>query len=151
MGLRRGRDELNETRARLGLPPLQRFHGGISELLAIVGTLPQLEYPRDWPAHVHVTGPLFFELPGEEVELPDGEGPLVLIAPSTSQDPECELLRVALEGLAGGAGGGAGGGSGCGCLRQPTGTVPSGRSRCRGTRCCWTGCSTRRRCPRPTW
>jgi UDP:flavonoid glycosyltransferase YjiC (YdhE family) len=100
MGLRKGRNELNETRSRLGLAPLERFHGGISELLAIVGTLPQLEYPRQWPAHVQVTGPLFFELPGEEVELPDGEGPLVLIAPSTSQDPECELLRVTLEGLA---------------------------------------------------
>src|SRR5215211_25672 len=100
MGLRRGRDELNETRARLGLPPVQRFHGGISELLAIVGTFPQLEYPREWPGHVRVTGPLFFELPGEEVELPEGDDPLVLIAPSTSQDPECELLRVALDALA---------------------------------------------------
>ena len=100
MGLRRGRDELNETRARLGLPPIERFHGGISELLAIVGTFPQLEYPREWPARVCVTGPLFFELPGEEIELPEGAGPLVLIAPSTSQDPECELLRMALAGLA---------------------------------------------------
>jgi UDP:flavonoid glycosyltransferase YjiC (YdhE family) len=100
MGLRRGRDELNETRARLGLAPVERFHGGISELLAIVATLPQLEYPREWPAHVRVTGPLFFELPGEEVAMPDGDGPLVLIAPSTSQDPECELLRVALDALA---------------------------------------------------
>ena len=100
MGLRRGRDELNETRERLGLGPIERFHGGISELLAIVATFPQLEYPRQWPAHVRVTGPLFYELPGEEVELPEGDGPLVLVAPSTSQDPECELLRVALEGLA---------------------------------------------------
>ena len=100
MGLRRGRDELNETRARLGLAPIERFHGGISELLAIVATFPQLEYPREWPAHVRVTGPLFFELPGEEVTLPEGDGPLVLVAPSTSQDPECELLRVALDGLA---------------------------------------------------
>jgi UDP:flavonoid glycosyltransferase YjiC (YdhE family) len=100
MGLRRGRDQLNETRARLGLGPIERFHGGISERLAIVGTLPQLEYPREWPDHVRVTGPLFFELPGEEVALPEGDGPLVLIAPSTSQDPECELLRVALDGLA---------------------------------------------------
>jgi UDP:flavonoid glycosyltransferase YjiC (YdhE family) len=100
MGLRRGRDEFNETRARLGLGPVERFHGGISELLAIVATFPQLEYPRDWPEHVRVTGPLFFELPGEEVALPDGSGPLVLVAPSTSQDPECELLRVALDGLA---------------------------------------------------
>jgi UDP:flavonoid glycosyltransferase YjiC (YdhE family) len=100
MGLRQGRDELNETRARLGLGPIERFHGGISELLAIVATFPQLEYPREWPAHVQVTGPLFFELPGDEIELPDGDGPLVLVAPSTSQDPQCELLRVALEGLA---------------------------------------------------
>src|SRR5512133_239351 len=100
MGLRRGRDELNETRARLGLGSIERFHGGISERLAIVGTLPQLEYPREWPDHVRVTGPLFFELPGEEVSLPEGDGPLVLIAPSTSQDPECGLLRVALDGLA---------------------------------------------------
>ena len=47
-----------------------------------------------------MTGPLFFELPGEEIEIPEGDGPLVLVAPSTSQDPECELLRVALDGLA---------------------------------------------------
>jgi UDP:flavonoid glycosyltransferase YjiC (YdhE family) len=101
MGLRRGRDELNETRARLGLGPIERFHGGISERLAIVATFPQLEYPREWPAHVRVTGPLFFELPGEGVAIPEGDGPLVLVAPSTSQDPECELLRAALDGLAG--------------------------------------------------
>jgi UDP:flavonoid glycosyltransferase YjiC (YdhE family) len=100
MGLRRGRDELNETRGRLGLPPVERFHGGISELLAIVATFPQLEYPREWPGHVRVTGPLFFELPGEEIEISEGDEPLVVIAPSTSQDPECELLRVALDGLA---------------------------------------------------
>jgi len=100
MGLRRGRDELNETRGRLGLRPLDRFHGGISELLAVVGTFPQLEYPREWPPHVRVTGPLFFELPAEEVPLPEGDGPLVAVAPSTAQDPECELLRVALAALA---------------------------------------------------
>jgi UDP:flavonoid glycosyltransferase YjiC (YdhE family) len=101
MGLRRGRDELNETRARLGLRPIERFHGGISELLAIVATFPQLEYPRAWPGHVRVPGPLFFELPGAEVAIPEGDEPLVLIAPSTSQDPECELLRVALDALSG--------------------------------------------------
>jgi UDP:flavonoid glycosyltransferase YjiC (YdhE family) len=99
MGLRKGRDELNETRARLGLGPIERFHGGISELLAIVGTYPQLEYPREWPAHVRVTGPLFFELPEEGIELPSGQEPLVVVAPSTAQDPECELVRVALEAL----------------------------------------------------
>jgi UDP:flavonoid glycosyltransferase YjiC (YdhE family) len=99
-GLRQGRDEINVTRGRLGLPPLERFHGGISELLAMVATFPQLEYPRAWPRGAHVTGPLFFELPYADVPIPEGPGPLVLVAPSTSQDPECELLRAALEGLA---------------------------------------------------
>ncbi|MBM3668175.1 MAG: glycosyl transferase [Actinobacteria bacterium] len=101
MGLRQGRDELNETRERLGLPAQERFHGGISELLAIVATYPQLEYPRRWPAGARVSGPLFFELPSDPVGIPEGYGPLVVVAPSTAQDPECEMLRAALEGLAG--------------------------------------------------
>ncbi|MGZ5362116.1 MAG: glycosyltransferase [Solirubrobacterales bacterium] len=99
-GLRQGRDEMNVIRALLGLPPLDRFHGGISELLALVATFPQLEYTRRWPPGAHVTGPLFFELDAEPVEIPEGPGPLVVVAPSTAQDPECRLLRVALEGLA---------------------------------------------------
>ncbi len=99
-GLRRGREEMNDTRARLGLAPLDRFHGGISELLALVATFPQLEYPRPWPEHVKVTGPLFFEVPADEIEIPPGDEPLVVVAPSTSQDPERELVRAALEGLA---------------------------------------------------
>src|SRR5947199_8918188 len=37
-GLERGREELNETRTRLGLAPLGRVHGGISEELALVAT-----------------------------------------------------------------------------------------------------------------
>jgi UDP:flavonoid glycosyltransferase YjiC (YdhE family) len=49
---------------------------------------------------VHVTGPIGFELSYREVLLPEGEGPLVVVAPSTAQDPECRLLRVALEALA---------------------------------------------------
>lgn len=100
MGLRQGRDELNEIRERLGLAPQNRFHGGISEELALVGTYPQLEYPRSWPRGTHVTGPLFFELPADEVEVPAGNGPLVVVAPSTAQDPECRMLRAALAGLA---------------------------------------------------
>lgn len=100
-GLRRGREEMNSARDALGLAPLERFHGGISEDLALVATFPQLEYPRRWPAGVHVTGPMSFELPYEEVELPAGDEPLVVIAPSTAQDPECRLVRVALDALAG--------------------------------------------------
>jgi UDP:flavonoid glycosyltransferase YjiC (YdhE family) len=98
-GLRRGRREMNATRAELGLAPLERLHGGISEGLALVATYPQLEYPRRWPEHVHVTGPMLFELPYADIELPAGDEPLVLVAPSTSQDPEGRLVRVALEAL----------------------------------------------------
>jgi UDP:flavonoid glycosyltransferase YjiC (YdhE family) len=100
-GLEQGREELNETRRRLGLAPLDRVHGGISERLALVATFPQLEYPRDWPAHVHVVGPLAYELPCEDVELPPGDDPLVLVAPSTVHDPEFRLLRETLDALAG--------------------------------------------------
>ena len=98
-GLRQGRDELNETRRKLGLPPVERLHGGLSERLCLVGTFPQLEYPRRWPAGVHVVGPLMWEPPFEFVEPPPGEAPLVLVAPSTAQDPEHRLLRAALAGL----------------------------------------------------
>jgi UDP:flavonoid glycosyltransferase YjiC (YdhE family) len=100
-GLELGRDELNRTRAQLGLPPLDHVHGGISRELAIVGTFPQLEYPRRWPSHVHVVGPLMWEPPAEDVELPAGDDPLVLLAPSTAQDPEQRMLAAALRGLAG--------------------------------------------------
>jgi UDP:flavonoid glycosyltransferase YjiC (YdhE family) len=100
-GLERGRRELNETRRRLEMPPLDRFHGGMSDRLVLVGTLPELEYPREWPPEVEVVGPLQFELAYEEVEPPDGDRPLVLVAPSTAQDPEHRLLRAALDGLAG--------------------------------------------------
>ena len=98
-GLRRGREQLNETRARLGLQPVTRLHGGISEQLCIVGTFPQLEYPRAWPRGVHVVGPLFWEPPYVDVEPPPGTDPLVLVAPSTAQDPEHRLLRAAVAGL----------------------------------------------------
>ncbi|MFN8159796.1 MAG: glycosyltransferase [Solirubrobacterales bacterium] len=99
-GLRRGRRELNEQRARLGLAPLERFHGAISEELALVATFPQLEYPRRWPEGTAVCGPMSFEIPHPDVDLPGGEEPLVLLAPSTSQDPGHRLVRAALEGLA---------------------------------------------------
>ena len=99
-GLERGRTELNDTRRQLGLAPVDRLHGGLSTQLTMVGTLPQLEYPREWPAHVHVVGPLMWEPPFEEVQPPTGDAPLVLVAPSTAQDPEHRLLRAALRGLA---------------------------------------------------
>ncbi len=99
-GLRRGRAELNDARAKLGLPAVTRLHGGLSERLCIVATLPQLEYPRRWPHGVRVVGPLMWEPPFHDVEPPPGDEPLVLVAPSTAQDPEHRLLRASLAGLA---------------------------------------------------
>ncbi|HXR28225.1 MAG TPA: nucleotide disphospho-sugar-binding domain-containing protein [Solirubrobacteraceae bacterium] len=99
-GLELGRRELNHTRALLGLPALPHVHGGISHQLALVATFPQLEYPRAWPAHVHVVGPLMWEPPAREVQPPPGQEPLVLVAPSTAQDPEHRMLHAALRGLA---------------------------------------------------
>jgi UDP:flavonoid glycosyltransferase YjiC (YdhE family) len=100
-GLERGRRELNETRARLGLPALSHPHGGISRELCLVATFPQLEYPRAWPPATHVVGPLLWEPESRDIDLPPGSEPLVLVAPSTSQDRGHGLLRAALEGLDG--------------------------------------------------
>ncbi len=99
-GLRRGRRELNATRRELGLPAQERFHGGISEELVLVATFPELEYPRQWPPEVEVCGPLGFEIPHPDIDLPEGPEPLVLIASSTAHDPQCRLIRRCFEALA---------------------------------------------------
>lgn len=101
IGLEQGRRDLNRQRARLDLPPIDRFHGGISPDLALVGTFPQLEYPRHWPAGVEITGPMTFEMPYPNIALPPGEEPLVLVAPSTAHDSDNHLVRTALAALAG--------------------------------------------------
>jgi UDP:flavonoid glycosyltransferase YjiC (YdhE family) len=100
-GLRRGRRELNEMRVQLGLASVDRLHGGISEELVLVATYPELEYPRRWPAAVEVCGPLTYETPHPDIDLPEGAEPLVLIASSTAHDPDCRLIRRSLEALAG--------------------------------------------------
>jgi UDP:flavonoid glycosyltransferase YjiC (YdhE family) len=100
VGLEQGRRDLNIQRQRLDLPPIDRFHGGISPDLALVATYPQLEYPRRWPAGVEITGPMTFELLHPEIELPPGDAPLVLVAPSTAHDSDNHLVRTALAALA---------------------------------------------------
>lgn len=99
-GLEQGRSELNETRRRLGLAAHDHLHNGISRELSVVGTFPQLEYPFPRPPGSHVVGPLLWEPPFEDVDLPPGDGPLVLVAPSTAQDAGHRLLRATLAGLA---------------------------------------------------
>jgi UDP:flavonoid glycosyltransferase YjiC (YdhE family) len=117
IGLEQGRRDLNIQRARLDLPPLDRFHGGISPELALVATFPQLEYVRDWPAGVEVTGPMTFEMPHHEIELPPGEDPLVLVPPTTPTTTwSAPRWRRSP-------------GSRSGWWRRPTWSRPSGRSR----------------------
>ena len=88
------------TRARASAcAPLEHVHGGISRELALVATFPQLEYPRRVAAmRVHVVGPLMWEPPAEDVELPPRRRAARAVAPSTAQDPEHRLLRAALRG-----------------------------------------------------
>ena len=99
VGLERGRLDLNAQRIVAGLKPIDHFHGGISPDLAMVTTYPHLEYPRQWPQNVHVTGPMPFEIPSDDIEIPPGDTPRVLVAPSTSQDPDNHLVRSALAAL----------------------------------------------------
>lgn len=99
VGLEYGRDELNETRAAVGLPPIDRVHGALSRDLILVGTLPQLEPTRGWPPHVKVVGPVMWEPEPAPATIPDGDQPLVIVAPSTAQDLDHTMLHAAVEGL----------------------------------------------------
>jgi UDP:flavonoid glycosyltransferase YjiC (YdhE family) len=99
-GTRSRRRAFNREREALGLEPEPGFHGTLSDDLTMVGTFPQLEYPRAWPAHVHVTGPLMLDPSDVDVELPPGHEPLVVVASSTVKDMERRLVRVTLEALA---------------------------------------------------
>lgn len=100
--LRGAREALNAERAELGLAPISGRNGPISPGPALVATLPELEYQREWPPGVHVTGAMEVDLPRSgPLEIPPGDDPLVLVAPSTVKDPKRRLVASALEALAG--------------------------------------------------
>lgn len=92
---RQGLRQRAEARAGIGLPaedpgPLRR----------LIATLPALEVPRpDWPAEAVVVGPLHFEPTAQVLPLPPGDGPVVLVAPSTASTGERGVAEVALEAL----------------------------------------------------
>lgn len=91
----RGRRQRGAARRRIGLPsapaPAARF----------VATLPALEEPRpDWPERTHLIGPQFFEPTDDEFTIPGGDGPLVVICPSTADSGSDELAPAALAALA---------------------------------------------------
>jgi MGT family glycosyltransferase len=98
-GLRQGELEYSSLRKRAGLAPRSGFHAALSRNLVMVATYPQLEYSASLDERFRITGPLFWEPSFPEVELPEGDRPLVMVAPSTAQDPEHELLLASLKGL----------------------------------------------------
>ena len=63
-----------------GSPPLPYVHTGLSRSLTMVGTFPQLEYPRAWPPWQRVVGPLLWEPGGPRSRRRRGDGPVVLVA-----------------------------------------------------------------------
>ena len=100
IGLAHGRRDLNRQRERLGLAPIERFHGGISPELALVAHLSPARVPAPLAARGRGDRADDFEVPHPEIELPPGDAPLVLVAPSTAHDSRNHLVRTALAALA---------------------------------------------------
>ena len=99
---RRDRARIDELRAGLGLGPARGIDSTISPELVLVATFPQLEFPRRWPSGVHVIGPLAFEIPAPDPEVPAGNGPLVVVVPTTTDVASRRaFVQRAIDALAG--------------------------------------------------
>ena len=93
--IRAGDRQRAAARAGIGLPG--RDPGPRRRLIA---TLPALEVPRpDWPAEAVVVGPLHFEPTEAVLPLPPGDGPGIVVAPSTAEIGTADLAELALEAL----------------------------------------------------
>jgi UDP:flavonoid glycosyltransferase YjiC (YdhE family) len=69
-------------------------------LRRLIATLPALEVPRpDWPCEAVVVGPLHFEPTSSVLSVPAGQGPLVVVAPSTALIGTQGLAALALQAL----------------------------------------------------
>ncbi|MFF0814097.1 glycosyltransferase [Rhodococcus sp. NPDC003318] len=87
------------SEARIGVGLSADDPGPAARLIA---TLPALEMPRpDWPEHAHVVGPLLWEPTADLLDPPAGDGPLVMIAPSTAHTGAEGMLETALAALDG--------------------------------------------------
>ncbi len=95
--IKQGLRQRSEARVGVGLPALDP--GPAARLIA---TLPALEVPRpDWPENAHVVGPLLWEPTTDLLDLPPGDEPLVMIAPSTAHTGAEGMLETALTALDG--------------------------------------------------
>lgn len=94
---RRTQRELAAARESLELSP-----DGWGPSLHMVATLPGLEPPRqDWPRNASVVGPLMWDPAVDDLPIPAGQSPLVMVSPSTSATTRPDLLNAALTGLQG--------------------------------------------------
>jgi UDP:flavonoid glycosyltransferase YjiC (YdhE family) len=95
--IKQGLRQRSEARVGVGLPA--QDPGPAARLIA---TLPALEVPRpDWPENAHVVGPLLWEPTADLLDPPPGDGPLVMIAPSTAHTGAEGMLETALAALDG--------------------------------------------------
>lgn len=92
---RAGLRQRSQARVEIGLSaddpgPLRR----------LIATLPALEVPRpDWPEDAVVVGPLHFEPTTTVLALPPGDGPVVVVAPSTAMTGAVGVTELALRTL----------------------------------------------------
>ncbi|MEU7767423.1 nucleotide disphospho-sugar-binding domain-containing protein [Nocardia sp. NPDC049190] len=95
--LRHGRRQRGVARESVGLPAVDP--GPAARLIA---TLPALEVPRpDWPESAYVVGPLLWEPTEAILDLPPGDGPLVMVAPSTAHTGVAGMVDDVLAALDG--------------------------------------------------
>lgn len=95
--VRRGQRQREAARTGIGLPAAEP--GPAARLIA---TLPALELPRpDWPENTEVIGPLLWEPTRDLLEPPPGDGPLVMVAPSTAHTGVAGMVDTVLSALDG--------------------------------------------------
>ena len=93
--VKQGQRQRSAARVEIGLPA--REPGPARRLIA---TLPALEVPRpDWPAEAVVVGPLHFEPTDAVLPIPPGEGPVIVVAPSTAAIGAQGVAEMVLEHL----------------------------------------------------
>lgn len=93
--LKKGQRQRSAARVQIGLPA--REPGPVRRLIA---TLPALEVPRpDWPAEAVIVGPLHFEPTAAVLPIPPGDGPVIVVAPSTATTGAHGVAELTLEHL----------------------------------------------------
>ena len=92
--IRLGEHQRAHARASIGLPRTP------APTARMVATLPGLEVRRpDWPERTHIVGPLLWEPTDDLFTVPQGDGPLIMVAPSTAVTGAADMVDHVLSGL----------------------------------------------------